>query len=84
MPDSSNFLPDELSPDDLEASIARRARNAACESCGCEDWGIQEGRYALVAVSEHGLGTAGGVPVNVVICDRCGFVRLYSILIDTD
>ena len=84
MPDSSNLLPNEPSPDDLEASIASRARNAACESCGCEDWGIEEGRYALIAVSQHGLNAADGVPVNVVICDRCGFVRLYSVVIPAD
>jgi hypothetical protein len=84
MPDSPNLLPDEMTPDALEASIARRARNAACESCGSEDWGIQEGQYALAAISERGLNTGGGVPVNVVICDRCGFVRLYSVVIPTD
>lgn len=79
--DDLNLLPDELSPDDLKASIDRRVRNVACESCGGERWGIQEGRYALVAVSKDGLNTGSGVPVNAVICQGCGFVRLYSVFI---
>jgi len=84
VPEDLNLLPDELSDDDLSASIARRARNAACESCGAEDWGTQEGRYALVAVSKDGLDMTSGVPVNAVICHGCGFVRLYSVFIPAD
>jgi len=69
--------------DDAEIieSIKRRARDFTCTSCGAQDWAIQTGNQALVAASHEGVDLTSAVPVHTVICNKCGFIRLYSALI---
>lgn len=75
-----------MDDDDKEAlrkDLASRALNACCDSCGAVNWGIQEGTYALVADVESGSpDLENALRVQVLLCHRCGFVRLYSTLID--
>lgn len=65
---------------ELIDSIKRRSKNNACESCGNTSWMIQDGEYALVEVVGGNLAESG-IPVSAVVCDQCGFTRLYSNLI---
>jgi hypothetical protein len=60
------------------ASIKTRAKNLTCESCGAQDWRVQEGMQALVTATDAGFDLSSGVPVHTVICGNCGFLRLYS------
>jgi hypothetical protein len=67
--------------EEIIESIRQRARNPECDSCGSSSWAIQDGEFALVEVSSGDLDLGSGIGTTAVVCQGCGYIRLYSNLI---
>lgn len=58
--------------DKFNAWIKARGIKRQCYSCGHLDWGITD---IVSANSETGAGT---IPMLLLVCDHCGYIRFYS------
>lgn len=49
-----------------------------CEACDGNNWAIPDDTYILAAVDASNTLTMSGMPLNVMVCQECGFVRLFA------
>lgn len=56
------------------------ARNlrGECEACDGNNWAIPDDTYILAAVDANNRLTMSGMPLHVMVCEECGFVRLFA------
>lgn len=77
----------DLGPDDprgaphakeaTEAQLKARGVSGQCEACGATTWVVNEDRSWLVTLTPAGATTNEGVPVHTMVCQHCGYVRLF-------
>ena len=73
----------------VRVALALKEVKLDCESCGRQEWKIGAGELGnlwvlLPLVTEHGHaveaeGQRGGMTVCPMICNHCGFTRLYTL-----
>jgi uncharacterized Zn finger protein len=61
--------------DKFNAWIRSQGIKRQCDSCGRMDWGITD------IVSGNSETGAGIVPMLLMACNHCGYIRLYSAVI---
>jgi predicted nucleic-acid-binding Zn-ribbon protein len=61
--------------DKFNAWMRSKGIKRLCYSCGHMDWGIND---IVSANSDTGAGT---IPMLLMACNHCGYIRLYSAVI---
>lgn len=64
-------------PDGPKAKLEAKGVAGQCEACGANSWAIGRDRSALVTLSPSGALTGQGLPVYTMICNTCGYVRMF-------
>jgi hypothetical protein len=64
-------------PEDPKAKLDAKDISGRCEACGETRWSISKDRFSLTKLDASNTLTSTGLPVHAVICDNCGFVRLF-------
>jgi ribosomal protein L37E len=63
----------------LGEHIQANVRHANCEACGTNAWTMyDDATFALVEARSPPGGAPGGIEVAAVVCNSCGYVRLFS------
>lgn len=67
----------------IQAYLEASGANPNCPSCGSNSWSIVSPRAAgsleLPLRDHKTLNYDGGLPVAVLACDRCSFIRMHSL-----
>lgn len=61
--------------DKFNAWMRSKGIKRQCESCGRMDWGIND---IVAANSDTASGT---IPMLLMACNHCGYIKLYSVVI---
>jgi hypothetical protein len=61
-----------------QATVQAKNLHGECEACDGNSWAVTDDTYILSAVDEHSRLTMQGMPVHVMVCEECGFVRLFA------
>jgi hypothetical protein len=67
--------------EDLKVRVAQRAPNP-CAACGGIDFDLQPDLVLLPGAQPDGAESRppnGGYPCALLVCTRCGFVRLHAL-----
>jgi hypothetical protein len=65
-------------PDQEQVTVEAKNLHGECEACDGNNWAVTGDTYMLSAVDERNRLTMTGMPVHVMVCEECGFVRLFA------
>ena len=70
----------------LREHIEANVRHSNCDACGTNAWTMyDDATFALTeALPKPGAESARGIGVMAVVCNSCGYVRLFSSQAITD
>ena len=61
-----------------KTTVETRTLHGECEACDGNSWAVTGDTYILSAVDQNNRLTMSGMPVYTMVCEECGFVRLFS------
>lgn len=70
-------LPLKIERDTITQKLSERKAQAACPSCGNNNWAFPQEAAQLPQWSN--VFPAPGIPTVVMICNNCGYIRLHAL-----
>jgi hypothetical protein len=61
-----------------KARLDAKDLRGECEACDSNNWAVTDDTYVLAGLDEGNRLTMSGLPVHAMVCQECGFVRLFA------